>query len=48
MENKKKSDLEIVMHSCSDAVRVAWVNHCLPGIQGEFKWKGGIELNKEG
>lgn len=43
---KKFSDLEIVMHSFSDAVHVAWVNHCPPGLQGELKWKGEIELKK--
>lgn len=45
-EKKKFSALEIVMHSCSDAVYVPWVNHCPPGLQGELQWKGGIELKK--
>lgn len=45
-KRKKKSDLEIVMHSCYDAVHVAWVNHGPPGLQGGLQWQEGVELNK--
>lgn len=45
-KRKKKSDMEIVMHSCSVAVHVTRVNHSTPGLQGELQWQGGVELNK--